>query len=106
MQLVCLEVRRRNCGINGKPVLFYAKRFTPEPMKGRVRPATAAPKKDVAALMAGLNSLGLTTATAAQVEAITKELYPAGTHGKDQGEVLRAVFLRIRSQNTADNVVR
>ena len=24
MQEVCLEVRRRNCGINGKPVMFYA----------------------------------------------------------------------------------
>ena len=26
-QRVCLEVRRRNCGIDGKPVLFYARRF-------------------------------------------------------------------------------
>jgi len=25
LQKVCLEVRRRNCGINGQPVLFYAK---------------------------------------------------------------------------------
>src|SRR6266852_5321463 len=24
-QLVCLEVRRRNCGIDGKPILFYTK---------------------------------------------------------------------------------
>lgn len=23
-QLVCLDVRRRNCGIDGRPVLFYA----------------------------------------------------------------------------------
>src|SRR3990172_921349 len=27
MQEVCLEVRRRNSGINGKPVMFYARRF-------------------------------------------------------------------------------
>ena len=25
-QRVCLEVRRRNCGIDGKPILFYARR--------------------------------------------------------------------------------
>ena len=25
-QSICLEVRRRNCGIDGKPVLFYARR--------------------------------------------------------------------------------
>ena len=24
-QKVCLEVRRRNCGVNGQPVLFYAR---------------------------------------------------------------------------------
>jgi hypothetical protein len=26
MQQTCLEVRRRNCGINGKAVLFYSRR--------------------------------------------------------------------------------
>ena len=26
MQRVCLEVRRRNCGIDGKPILFYCRR--------------------------------------------------------------------------------
>ena len=26
LQSVCLEVRRRNCGVDGKPVLFYARR--------------------------------------------------------------------------------
>ena len=25
LQEVCLTVRRRNCGVNGKPVLFYAR---------------------------------------------------------------------------------
>jgi hypothetical protein len=55
------------------------------------------PKKpDIAALLEGLNALGLTTATAAQVEQVTKELYPGGTAGLDRGEVLKAVFLRLR----------
>ena len=26
LQKCCLEVRRRNCGIDGKPVLFYSRR--------------------------------------------------------------------------------
>ena len=26
LQELCLEVRRRNCGIDGKPVLFYSRR--------------------------------------------------------------------------------
>ena len=54
----------------------------------------------------GLNALGLTTATAAQVQRITEELYPKGTAAIDHAEVLRAVFLRLRSQNSADKVRR
>ncbi|MHB8974059.1 MAG: hypothetical protein ACYC4N_26790 [Pirellulaceae bacterium] len=26
MQVICLKVRRRNCGIEGRPVLFYCRR--------------------------------------------------------------------------------
>ena len=54
----------------------------------------------------GLNSLGLTTATAAQVEVVTKELYPTGTDGTDRGEVLRRVFLELRCRNGAGNAGR
>jgi hypothetical protein len=107
LQQVCLEVRRRNCGIDGKPVLFYARRLGTAPAK----PEAAKPKlgpegKDVSALVDGLNALGLTTATAAQVQEVTQELYPKGTAGLDQGEVLRAVFLHLKRQNSADNVRR
>ncbi len=30
---MCLEVRRRNCGIDGEPILFYAKRLPVAPLK-------------------------------------------------------------------------
>src|ERR1700675_373057 len=93
-QQVCLEVRRRNCGIDGKPVLFYARRLPSAPVKPRTpKPKLEAKKGDVLALVEGLNALGLATATAAMVQRITEELYPKGTEGLDQGEVLRAVFL-------------
>src|SRR5687767_9090134 len=36
-QKVCLEVRRRNCGINGQPVLFYSRGHLLSP---QTRPAT------------------------------------------------------------------
>lgn len=104
-QRTCLEVRRRNCGMDGKPILFYSRRrdcgSTPK------RPTKPAPKnQNILTLLDGLNSLGLTTATAAKVDEVTKELYPNGTAGIDQGEVLRAVFLRLRRQNSGDNVGR
>jgi hypothetical protein len=106
-QKVCLEVRRRNCGINSQPILFYARR----PTMSQTKPKSAKPKLevkrgDVTALIDGLNGLGLTAATAAEVQRVTDELYPQGTAGLDRGEVLRAVFLHLKSQNSADNVRR
>lgn len=97
-----MEVRRRNCGIDGKPVLFYARRRDcgynrPKPPK----PKPEVEKKDVNALVAGLNTLGLTTATAAQVQVVTNELYPGGTAGIDQGVVLKAVFLELHRRNSS-----
>ena len=103
--MVCLEVRRRNCGVNGQVVLFYARRLGAAPAKSKAPKPKLEPRgKDVSALVDGLNALGLTTATAAQVQQVTEELYPQGTAGIDQGEVLRAVFLHLKRQNTAKNV--
>jgi len=94
MQEVCLGVRKSHRGVNGEPILFYAKRRPSRPAR------TPAPRnKDVAALVEGLNALGLTTATAAQVVEVTEELFPQGTKGLDQGEVLKRVFLYLKNQN-------
>jgi hypothetical protein len=96
----CLEVRRRNLGIDGKPVLFYAR--CPKTPK----PKLEAQRGDVTALVDGLNALGLTTATATagRVERIIGELYPNGTAGLERGEVLKAVFLEIRRRNAGEGV--
>jgi hypothetical protein len=69
-------------------------------------PLFLAKRGDVIALVEGLNALGLTTATAAQVQRVIEELYPKGTEGIDQGEVLRVAFLHLKRQNSADNVRR
>ena len=42
LQAVCLEVRKRNCGVNGRPVLFYPRRREIEvgtPRRARKKPA-------------------------------------------------------------------
>ena len=104
-QQVCLEVRRRNCGIDGKPVLFYARRLGTTPaMQKPPKPKLEPKGKDVSALVNGLNALGLNTATGAQVQRVTEQLFPKGTSDLDQGEVLRVVFLHLKRQNSADNV--
>jgi len=103
-QAQCVEVRRRNCGVNGKVVLFYARRQlgqAPPPARPtKPRPAPPEPHADV---LDGVRTLGLAKATVAQVAGDVQELFPAGTAGVAAGEVIRAVFLRLR-KDTADKV--
>ena len=82
LQTMCLNVRRRNCGVNGKPVLFYARghRTTTPTVKPSKQPV-AKPKTTVAHadLIDGLSTLGL-FATPAQVgEAVAASTRPGST---------------------------
>ena len=108
LQRTCLEVRRRNCGLNGKPVLFYARRATATATTGTRKPRAAAPRQPEphAALLDAVKGLGLTAVTPIQVAAAVAELYPKGTEGVDQGEVIRSVFLWIKRQDSGDKVGR
>jgi hypothetical protein len=109
LQRTCLEVRRRNRGVNGRPVLFYARRVPSTaltPTLRRSKPITPRTAEDHADLLDGLKSLGLGSATAADVRAAVRSVYPGGVGGVDPGEVLRAVFLHLRRQNPADSVGR
>ena len=107
LQGVCIGVRRRNCGVDGQPVLFYAQRSLAAPTPGR-KPKKAATAGDDrhADLVDGLKGLGLVAITVAQVAEAVKEIYPAGIPADANGEVLRAVFLRLRRRNSGDNVGR
>src|SRR5262245_4581654 len=100
LQQTCLEVRRTNRGVNGEPVLFYAPRRPAGKAQRPPRESRPAGRdQEVAALLEGLNALGLTTATAAQVQEVTRELFPEGTAGLDQAEVLRAAFLHLKRRD-------
>lgn len=104
-QKICLEVRRRNCGIDGRPILFYAPRSrTVSPVKRSPKPKTE-PTKHTAVLDA-VHALGLTTINAAQVDQIVKELFPSGIQQLAHGDVVRAVFLRLQRRDSPDNVGR
>ena len=104
LQAVCLDVRRRNCGVNGKPVLFYCRRPLAAPTPGRKPRKAAAASDKHANLLDALKGLGAANVTAAQVAEAVKELYPNGASAVPQGEVLRAVFLHLRRQYSRDNV--
>lgn len=110
-QSVCLDVRRRNCGIDGKPILFYAARSaiaastTRQPSHQQPQKRKPAVPQKHSEIIDAVRALGLTT-TAAQVDQAIQNLFPNGTAGINSGEVIRAVFLSIKRQNSSDNVGR
>lgn len=107
VQKICLEVRRRNCGVNGQPVLFYASGHrlstqTRPISRPKGRPGNAVAHAE---LFDGLAALGLAT-TSSEIEAALRATYPGGVGGIDQGDVLRAVFLYLKRQNSGGSVGR
>ena len=106
MQLVCLDVRRRNCGVDGKPVMFYAKGHQLS-KQSRRKPRTAKPSKPKhTTIVDAIHALGLTSVNDQQVDDVIRDLFPDGTTDLQQAEVIRAVFVHIQRQNSSDNLGR
>jgi hypothetical protein len=105
-QRICLEVKRRNCGIDGKPILFYCKRGGSAP--SIKRPSTA-PKAKVETkyteIVDAVRALGLVV-NSSEVGAAIAKLFPTGINGIDQSEVIRKVFVSIQRQDSTDNLGR
>ena len=103
LQEACLEVRQRNLGVDGKPILFHQRRhevarMRPGRSKRKAMPSNDSRYKD---LINGLKSLGMAGVTAVQVEKALAELHVSGLDNKDQGSMLRAVFLHLKRQDTS-----
>ena len=97
MQKVCLAVREKNVGINGRVVLFYARRppsVTQTKSKTQGSASSRKPHRH-AGLIEGLKGLGLATVTESDVAAALQKLYPSGTAGVGEAEVLRSVFVTL-----------
>ena len=100
MQAICKTVRERNVGINGRVVLFYSRRPGIELKKGNDhRSASAKKPPQHARLIEGLKGLGMTTVTEQQVATALQSLYPSGTTGVGEGELLRTVFVHLMRRN-------
>jgi len=102
-QEACLEVRRRNRGINGHAVLFYAKASGQAKPVSKARPKPTTKTTEYGDVFDGLRALGLAAVTSPQVGTAIKQLFPAGLDGADRGEVIRVVFLHLKRQNSGDN---
>ena len=94
LQKICLEVRRRNCGINGQPVLFYSKGHrsmgqAKAASKAKPKPTTKGQYGDV---LDGLRALGL-VAVSASGRGGRRTTLPRWPRRVDRAP-FRAVFLK------------
>lgn len=94
LQHKCLDIRRTGIGYNGQPVLFNRKRRKSQPKPRHDRQPVAEEHREVVEAVRGL---GLTT-TSQDVQAALREVYPTGTSGLDEGEVIRKIFLHLRAK--------
>lgn len=105
-QKICLEVRKRNCGIDGRPILFYAPRGSAPSPARKQKPKSKKPTEQYQEVMDGVKGLGLTDATSDQIESAIQQEFPEGIENVSLGEVIRRVFLSIKRQNSSDNLGR
>jgi len=101
MQQTNLQVRQTNFGLNGRPILFYARRMPVEGSQGKPKPKRSAspkasPKHE--SLIGGLKQLGMTTVTSDQVESVLQKLYPEG-QPDDEGAILRTIFVHLMTES-------
>jgi len=96
LQRVCLEARRRNCGIDGKPVMFYSRRLTPSVIRRTSKTKPTVQRDGLLTEVAdAVRSLGMTGVSDGQIAAVVRELYPSGLAGADMNGAIRAVFLAL-----------
>ena len=100
LQAQCLEVRKRNVGINGKVVMFYSRRSCSMTTTPKARKPQGKPTGSYADVVDGLKGLGLVNVTHKQVDETVGQLFPQGTAAVEPGEVIRAVFVHLHRKNT------
>lgn len=100
-QRLILEARRRNCGVDGKAILFYTRRKDCGQVKVPTRPAKPKGNRnqyaDVIVYLLGAQI----TMTAAQVETFVKEEMAKGTEGIDTTEGIIQAIIERRRQNAS-----
>jgi len=104
LQRVCLDIRHRHHGLSG-PVIFYTK-HSPSTRQACPKPKPVAVDDTVLNVLEGIKALGLTSAKAANVEDAMRTLFPVGVVGREQGEIIRDVFVHLARQNHGNNVGR
>jgi hypothetical protein len=95
-QAMIVEIRRRNVGVNGQPILFRAtgSRTSSTPRRPK---ASSKPKQDHRDVLLAVRELGLTQATIKDVDECVRSLVPDGQL-PDHGDLIRRVFLSLNGR--------
>lgn len=88
-----IKARQLGIGVNGEYILFYQRDDHKEKQTVAPKKPTA---KDFADLLDGLASLGLSGLTTKQIAAAVERLYPNGTAGVEENDILRTVFRHLK----------
>jgi hypothetical protein len=100
MQQICMTVREKNVGVNGRVVLFYSRRSDARLEKTHKRRSTSHTNHlKHQELIDGLKGLGLSTASDEAVATAMQEMYPKGTANVGEAEVLRTIFVHLMRRN-------
>ena len=99
---VCLDLRKRNVGMNGKVILFYSVRSTTVMPKVKKKKAKSKTKSCChQPIIDALKTLGLAGVTDTQIDSAILELFPTGREEVDQGELVRQIFLHLQRKNSS-----
>ena len=98
---LCLDLRKRNVGMNGQVVLFYLPRPTASvPIPTPKKKAKSKSSKHASTIRA-LAAFGLTGATDVQIDEAIAAVFPNGVGGVERGELVRAIFLHLQSRDSS-----
>jgi hypothetical protein len=97
-----LAARRRNVGLDGKPILFRLPRSTPGSSRIRKQP----PAQDHTEIVVAVRALGIEQANSKHIGHAIATLFPDGQLPPDRGDLIRQVFLFLNRQFSADNQQR
>lgn len=94
-QELVVEIRRRNVGMDGRPILFRAtgSRTSSAPR----RPKAPQANQDHRDVLVAVRELGLTQAGIKDVDECVRSLFPDGKI-PEQGDLIRRVFLSLNSR--------
>jgi predicted DNA-binding transcriptional regulator AlpA len=95
----CLQIKQTGIGLGGSPVVFNRKRKWAWPTKHKAKPAAKEKRLDplVEKILDAVTALELKTTANAVSEALAAR-YPHGIAGKDEGEVIRDIFLFLKGK--------